>query len=399
MPKHYVVFTKHALPQPDVASSVWAAHTADAAANLGYSAVLVYCKRHWKTLNPIDLILPFRPRKPDRKLSEFYNIQERLLVSPLPIPWPVDATKGKLFNSSTVICKYYLPVHIKPTTKIVHTRDWNFAKAAVKNQLAVIYEHHHYENKQFEADIVNSPFFQVAVTLSDTVRDSMIASGMPPEKIIKTHSGMNDLFLKRQPQKAKEWRQKLLENEGDRLAVYSGGLYPFKGVDLLVEVAASLPKIQFVFAGGKGSQVVHYQQLARKLGAENVTFLGYLKQNQLASLLQAADLLVHPHCSGQAATFTSPLKFFDYMASGTPIVATEIPPLEEFKSADVVAGWCEPDSPTRLAQTIQRVLDTHPRRAGGYENSIEFARQFSCENRIAKIIDRVQESMKPQLLS
>lgn len=396
MQKHYLLFTKHVLPQSDVASTVWAAHTANAAANLGYSAVLVYCQPSWNKLNPIDLIFPFRPRPPDRTLTEFYNIQNQLLVAPYPAPWPVDSVKSKILNSSTIVCKYLLPFHMRQSIKIVHTRDWNFSKAAVKNKIPVIYEQHHYENKKFESAIVNNPFFQVAVTLSDTVMEDMIAKGMPPKKILKTHSGMNDVFLKRQPQTAEKWRQKLLENSQKKhLVVYSGGLYRFKGIDLLIEVSKYLPKLQFVFAGGKEHQVNYYQELARKHNITNITFLGYLPQYQIASLLQAADILAHPHLSGKAATFTSPLKFFDYLASGTPIAVTEIPPLQEFQSANLVAGWCEPDSPIQFARTIQEVLAKYPRQPEGYDKNIEFARQFSCENRVAKILSYVNESMQP----
>ncbi|MBD1934717.1 MULTISPECIES: glycosyltransferase [Cyanophyceae] len=399
MTKHYIFFTRNVLPQPNVASLVWAAHSANAAANLGYSAVLVYPSKDIKVLNPVDLIFPFRPRTPEKTLVEFYNIQDKLKVAPLPLPWPVDRFGGKLTSSSTIICKYYFPIHILPHTKIVHTRDWNFTKVAIQHKVPVIYEHHHYDSKQFEPEIVHSPFFQVAVTLSETVRENMIQHGMPSEKIIKLHSGLNNLFLIRKPEEAEAWRQKLLVEDRHHIVVYSGGLYPFKGVDLLIDVAEKLPQIQFALAGGTEPQVQAYQQMARKKQVNNVTFLGYLPQNQLASLLQAADILAHPHRFTEAATFTSPLKFFDYIASGTPIAATEIPPLIEFKSSNIIAGWCEPDNPLKFAECLKQVLETYPRRTEGYTKNIEFAHQFSCENRIAKIMNYVDDSMRPLLFA
>lgn len=397
MKKHYVFFTRSALPQPDLASSVWAAHSANAAANLGYSAILVYLQRGWQAFNPLELIHPFQLRKPAQKLTRFYNLQPNLKVAPLAMPWPIDAIGGKWTHSSTITCKFYFPIYIKPLTQLVHTRDWNFVKAAIRNGVAAIYEHHHYEDKIFEPEIVHNPLFQVAVTLSDCVQTSMIQCGMPPEKIIKIHSGMNHLFLNRQLEAAEDWRKKLLLEGRQFLVVYGGGLYPFKGVDLLLDVAQELPNIQFVLAGGQDFQVRAYQHLAREKQVENVKFLGYLEQNQLTSLLQAADVLAHPHCSGEAASFTSPLKFFDYLASGTPIAATEIPPLMEFKAANVVAEWCEPDRPLVFARCIEKVLEHYPRRREGYLQNIEMARQFSCENRIAKILSHVEGSMRPPI--
>ncbi|MFP4100867.1 glycosyltransferase, partial [Coleofasciculus sp.] len=89
-------------------------------------------------------------------------------------------------------------------------------------------------------------------------------------------------------------------------------------------------------------------------------------------------------------TFTSPLKFFEYLASGTPIVATEIPPLMEFKEANIIAGWCEPDHSTRYAQCLNQVLNNYPRKIDGYVEQINFARQFSWESRMAKIMKYVE---------
>lgn len=394
MTKNYIFFTRNVLPQAQ-AHLVQVAHSANAAANLGYPTILIYLRQQQESLNPLELFSPFRPKPPEEKLAKFYNLQEKLKVAALPMPWPIDRIGGKLTNSSTVISKYYFPLYILPHTKIVHTRDWNFVKAAIKNGVPAIYEHHHHEQKQFEPEIVRHPLFQIAVTVADTVLESMIESGMPKEKAIKLHNGFNQIFLLRQPEAALAWRKQLLANGRQHLVVYSGALSKFKGVDLLIDVAKQLPEIQFAIAGGNESQVQSYQHLAREKQTENVTFLGYLPQNELASLLQAADILAHPHCAGKEASFTSPLKLFDYMASGTPIVATEILPLMEFKTSKAVAAWCEPDNPIQFAQCLQQVLQTHPRKIEGYADNMDFVQQFSCENRISKILSYVEESKRP----
>lgn len=204
--KHYIFFIRDILPKPE-AHLVQVTNSANGAANLGYSTVLVYLRKGWNALNPVDLARPFHPRQPEAQLSKFYNLQDKLRVSSLPMPWPVDRVGGKWTNSSTVVSKYYFPVHILPTTKIVHTRDWNFVKAAIKHGVPAIYEHHHHDQKQFEPEIVNSPLFQIAVTVADTVRESMIQHGMPPEKVIKLHNGCNQLFFIKQPEKAAAWRK------------------------------------------------------------------------------------------------------------------------------------------------------------------------------------------------
>jgi glycosyltransferase involved in cell wall biosynthesis len=396
--KHYIFFVAEELPQPE-AHLVQSTNAANAAANLGYSTVLVYPEKGSKAINPVNIARPFQPRKTPIELIKYYNLHDKLKVAPLPMPWPIDHFRSKFTDSNTIASKYYLPFHILPTTKLVHSRNWNFVKAAIKNGVPAIYEHHHHEDKQFEPEIVKSPLFQIAVTVIDTIRETMIQNGMPPEKVITLHNGFNRLFMQRQPDKAAQWREKVLKDRRSQLVVYAGAIQQFKGIDVLMDVATQMPNVQFVCAGGKPTEVEYYQQVAKEKQIDNITFLGYVLHNELASLLQAANILAHPHCSGKAATFTSPLKLFDYFASGTPIVATEIPSLIEFKTTQAIAAWCEPDNPHKFAESLKWVLETHPRKIEGYPDGVEFVKQFSWENRAAKILSYVDESFHPPLIA
>ncbi|HLO84161.1 MAG TPA: glycosyltransferase [Nostocaceae cyanobacterium] len=395
----YIFYTSHLSFKADTAHEIHDVLCADGAANLGYSSVLIYPEQKNPAPSLLSLFSPYQLKDPDAEFREFYDAKSQLKIAPLPIPWPIDRINSKFTNSSTVITKYYFPIHILPHTKIVHTRDWNFAKAAVKNQIPVIYERHYFQDKKFEPEIVTNPYFQIAITQSEPIRQSLIENGMPPEKVVWLHNGFNQSFLVRQPEAAEQWRQELLANGRKHLVVYSGALYPFKGVDILIDTAKELVDIQFIITGGTESQVQAYQQQAKDKQVENIRFLGWiLPRERLVSLFQAADILVHPHCSGQSANFTNPVKFFQYMASGTPIVATEIPPLMEFKESPLIAAWCEPDNPYKLADAIQLALVTYPRQIQGYKSSIDFAQQFSWENRITKILSFVAPEMRPEIV-
>ncbi|MCC5635573.1 glycosyltransferase [Nostoc sp. CHAB 5844] len=398
LPKNYTFFISEELPKPE-AHIIQSANAANGAANLGYSTVLIYPRTTLAGINPLSLLHPYQPQKTPEDLVKYYNLQEKIKVAGLPMPWPIDRMKTKFTNSNTITTKYYFPFHIRATTKLVHAWHWNYIKTAIKHGIPVIYEHHHHENKQFEPEIVNHPLFQIAVTVVDTVRDTMIKNGMPENKVIKLHNGFNRLFMERQPEKAAQWRTKLLQNKRSHLVVYAGALQQFKGIDVLIDVAAQMPDTQFACAGGKPAEVEHYQQLAQAKQVNNINFLGYILHAELASFLQAADVLAHPHCSGKAATFTSPMKLFDYLATGNPIVSTTIPSLTEFKNTRAIAAWCEPDNPDQFAAALRFTLEKYPKKIEGYAHIIDFVQQFSWENRAAKILSHVDESLLPPLVA
>jgi glycosyltransferase involved in cell wall biosynthesis len=395
--KYYLFFSNHLSLQPDTAHEIHDVLCANAAANLGYSSVLAYPDSTIGTYNPIAWMFPFHPKSPSQDFAEFYGTQEKLKVAPLPLPWLSNRSNSKWTDPSTMICKYYLPVHLSSKTKLVHTRNWNFAKAAVKNGIPVIYETHYFQDKQFESEIVLSPQFQVAITQSQLTRDRLIQCGMPPEKAVALHNGFEQAFLDRQPESAAAWRQKLLKHNRQHLVVYSGALYRFKGIDLLIDVAKTLPHVQFAVTGGKPEQVDWYRSQALQKGVENIDFLGWiLPRQRLVSLFQAADVLAHPHLSGHEAEFTNPVKFFQYIASGTPIVVTSIAPLLEFTLPHLAMTWCEPDNPDAFAACLQQSLEAFPWKGEGYSENIEFGRQFSWENRIEKILSYVDPKLRPQ---
>ncbi len=384
--------------QPNSAHEIHDVLCANAAANCGYKTLLAYPTHDIDWSNLARWLFPSRPQVPDRHFTEFYNVDSALRVARLPMPHRLPHPLNAWLDDNTLACKYYLPVHLKAKTGLVHTRNWNFVKASVKLGLPVVYERHYFQTQPFEPEIVNHPAFQVAITQSPLTLKSLIEHGMPPEKAVWMHNGFSPSFLQRQPEAAAAWRTQLLKGDRQQLVLYSGALYPFKGIDVLIDAAVMLPHVQFALTGGTPEQVDEYQSKAQHLGADNVTFLGWIHpRDRLISLFQAADVLAHPHRSGKSADFTNPVKFFQYLASGTPIAATTIPPLQEFQETPLAMQWCPPDDATAFAQCLQRMMTVFPRKIEGYAQNSDFAHQFTWENRIRAILTHVDERVRSQL--
>ena len=135
-------------------------------------------------------------------------------------------------------------------------------------------------------------------------------------------------------------------------------------------------------------QVAHSANAAANLGYSTVLVYIYQGQEAINPIQWLRPF--HPEKPGE-----NMVKAYN-LASGTPIVATKIPILKEFHSCNAIVEWCEPDNPIAFAQCIQKVLLTHPRKEEGYIKSIEYAKEFSYENRISKIMSYVDESIRPE---
>jgi glycosyltransferase involved in cell wall biosynthesis len=141
---------------------------------------------------------------------------------------------------------------------------------------------------------------------------------------------------------------------------YAGHLYTWKGVDVLLEAIARLPHVRGLIVGGHRAEpdLARTQSVADRLGiAERVSFSGLVEPARVAELLTQADVLVLPNPASAISTrYTSPLKLFEYMAAGRPIVATDLPSIREILRDGVNALLVEPGDPIALASAIDRLL-------------------------------------------
>ena len=141
---------------------------------------------------------------------------------------------------------------------------------------------------------------------------------------------------------------------------YIGQLYPWKGVDTLVRAMPHLACRRLVIVGGLPyeSDRTRLESVSRELGvADRVTFTGFVPPTQVREHLARAAVAVLPLPDNpMARLFTSPLKLFEYMAAGVPIVASDLPSIREVLRDGENALLVAPGDPEALARGIDRLL-------------------------------------------
>jgi glycosyltransferase involved in cell wall biosynthesis len=109
------------------------------------------------------------------------------------------------------------------------------------------------------------------------------------------------------------------------IVLYTGTFEAYQGLDLLFAAARSVadrrPDARFVLAGGRPAQIAAARVQAEHAGvSSSVIFAGQRPAEEIPLFLDAADVLVSPRSTGT----NTPLKIYQYLRSGRPIVATRL---------------------------------------------------------------------------
>jgi glycosyltransferase involved in cell wall biosynthesis len=170
---------------------------------------------------------------------------------------------------------------------------------------------------------------------------------------------------------------------------YSGHLYPWKGVDLVVESVAALDGTRGLIIGGHPAErdLSRLNQLADRLGcAPRMTFTGLLPPRDARRRLREADVLVLPNPASTLSTrYTSPLKLFEYMASGRPIVATDLPAIREILTDGDTAILVEPGSVNALVNGIRRLRDDQALARRLAQRALEAVGRYTWDERARRL--------------
>jgi glycosyltransferase involved in cell wall biosynthesis len=169
-------------------------------------------------------------------------------------------------------------------------------------------------------------------------------------------------------------RQELGLARNAPLVLYTGTFEAYQGLDLLFaaaqKVIASCPEARFVLAGGRPDQVAAARAQAERIGiGKSVTFAGQRAAEEIPLFLDAADVLVSPRSTGT----NTPLKIYQYLRAGRPIVATRLlthtqvlndevailtePTPEDF-AAGILAALSDPDRARAVGDRARELADT-----------------------------------------
>jgi glycosyltransferase involved in cell wall biosynthesis len=156
------------------------------------------------------------------------------------------------------------------------------------------------------------------------------------------------------------------------LVLYTGTFEAYQGLDLLFNAMAAVcarrPDARLMLAGGKPEQVSTARQQAAAAGiAEASIFAGERPASEIPAYLLAADVLASPRAKGT----NTPLKIYQYLRAGRPIVATRLLTHTQVLSDDT--AFLTPPSAEGFAAGILAAIEDRPRAAAAARRARELA--------------------------
>ncbi len=173
---------------------------------------------------------------------------------------------------------------------------------------------------------------------------------------------------------------------------YVGHLYPGKGMELVAALAELMPECDFHAVGGTERDLALWR--GRCAGRPNLHLHGFVPHGEVPAALARFDLLLAPPAARVSSAagreigrWMSPLKVFEYMAAGKPILASDIPALREILRNGETAMLLPPDEPEAWADAARALLRDPGRAAAlGERARAAFLAEYTWDARAARIL-------------
>lgn len=233
------------------------------------------------------------------------------------------------------------------------------------------------------------------ITISQALKDTFVAAGFSEKKIIVAPSGVDiGIFSSTAPQEVV--REELKLPVATPIVMYTGNFTTMgedKGISDILHALQKLSNLLFVAVGGSDKDIIRYSALAHQLRVTSrVQFVGRVSQMQLGLYQRAADILLMPFPdTPHYRSNMSPVKMFEYMASGRPIIASALPTIREVlneKNAVIVP----PEDPAALARAIRILLDQPERAHLLEEQAKKDVQAYSWKKRTERLLSFIHIS-------
>jgi glycosyltransferase involved in cell wall biosynthesis len=309
---------------------------------------------------PTTLVVPRRPdtakllKRAGQELWELYAVPRTFAIRWCWFPYPWKWAQQGLFGLAAAIFA------ARNRVAVVFTRSEWVALPLWASGLPVMLELH---------DLIPNLALRLAVRQaragrllgvvcnSQALANAVISLGCPPALVLAMQNGV-DLERFEPRLDPAEARRRLRISPAGPVACYAGNLHrDLPAIETLLGCAAQLPDVRFYFVGGRPQDVEQVRGQAQRQGLKNCHFVGHVVNAEVPLYLYAADVLLLSNTEHSVShRVMSPMKMFEYLAAGRPIIAADFPVLHEVLVQEDNALLVPGGQAAAFTEAIRRVL-------------------------------------------
>lgn len=346
----------------------------------------------------VTVFHPYRRNVVTKDFHSYYGVPKEIGVRELGTFDPINrlwlpGVTG-LWTLNALLRREYRKALAAETFDVLYTRAPALLPALLKTGMPVILELHQLPRFGRKRFVRRASQCHLVACLTSAMRDTLIAWGVPKEKVIAEGDGVDLKRFAKVPMK--ETARASIGMRTNRLVVgYVGRLKTLgmeKGVKHLLEALKEVQSENLfmgLIVGGPADDADEYRRLAAelKLTDDDVRFTGEVPAALIPEMLSACDILAMPFPDlPHYRHHMSPLKMFEYMAASRPIVTSDLPTIRDVLSEDT-AYFCEPGDVSSLVAALKTIAKNTTEAGQKARAARMLAEHHTWEERMKRVLD------------
>jgi glycosyltransferase involved in cell wall biosynthesis len=342
----------------------------------------------------VELVIPDkRNNLGESKIFEYYDIKTPFKITKISTPDLLGRSQrfGRLFYwVDFLVFLVGLRLMRRPEAGgIIYSRNPKLLTLFSKRDYRLVVEIHSLPKRRF----LFFKFLRRAtgvVTITKHLQSLLVEEGFRKEMTLVAPDAVDietfNLSL------GKEEARERLDLPKDKILIGYVGMLKTMGMEKGIGLAlSSLKSLEdnktLVLVGGHKSEIEFYQKMATDLGVSSkVIFVGRVYPKQVPIYLKAFDVLIAPFPDNEHYRyFMSPLKLFEYMASGVPIVISDLPSLREIVDESGV-NFFQAGNHEDLTRAIKEVFKNPDEAKNKITKSLSVVQRHTWVNRAGSIL-------------
>lgn len=324
--------------------------------------IMKTCEAFGQSGVSVELVVPGRSSALGDDPFAYYGVQKNFTLTNISSP---DFVRFGIFGFLATVVLFSEWVKWSKvfwTADVIYSRDSLILLQYVLLRRKLVYEAH---RKPTLSDRLVARIAHRVVVITESLKREFIRLGVDPSRIIVAHDAVQIDGSRAE------------KMEPDTIS-YAGSFSPEKGVDTVIAAATLIPDTRFVLVGDNSKRLLSLPP--------NVCLEGLKTPHEARHILARSAVVLVPNSArfASSSTFTSPMKLFEALASGTRVVAADVPAIREVVG-DREVWFFKPDDAESLAKAITKAL-TDTDGAVKVSNALRVAEQYSWKGRAEKII-------------